>query len=39
MGNASDELKNIATYVVSSNDENGIVDAVKLIKECNQCLI
>jgi hydroxymethylpyrimidine pyrophosphatase-like HAD family hydrolase len=29
MGNAKDELKEIALYVTSNNDEDGVAEAIK----------
>lgn len=39
MGNSKDELKEIASYVVSDNDSGGIIEACEIIKEYNRCLI
>lgn len=39
MGNAKDELKEIANHVVSDNDSGGIIEACEIIKEYNRCLI
>ena len=39
MGNAKDELKEIAIHVVSDNDSGGIIEACEIIKEYNRCLI
>lgn len=39
MGNSKDELKEIANHVVRDNDNGGIIEACKIIKEYNRCLI
>lgn len=39
MENGKDELKKAADYVVASNDDLGIAEACKIIKEYNRCLI
>lgn len=39
MGNSKDKLKEIASYVVSDNDNGGIIEACEIIKEYNRCLI
>ncbi|MDU5148786.1 HAD family hydrolase [uncultured Anaerococcus sp.] len=39
MGNAKDELKEIANHVVSDNDSGGIIEACEIIREYNRCLI